>query len=90
MVLTGSLASMGRPLPNIVHFVACFADGAYSNTVLSLSVAPRIEVVARGGPIREANQDGEVARKVRIDPSRSESIEPPTREFSVNRFQDTT
>ena len=36
-----------------------------------------------GGPIREANQDGEAARRVRIDLSRFESIEPPTRGFSV-------
>ena len=33
-------------------------------------------MVARGGPIREANQDGEAARRVRIGLSRSESIEP--------------
>ena len=34
-------------------------------------------LVARGGPIREANQDSEAARRVRIDLSRFESIEPP-------------
>ena len=33
-------------------------------------------VVARGGPIRAANQDSEAARRVRIGLSRSESIEP--------------
>jgi len=41
------------------------------------------EMVARGGPIREANQDSEAARRVWIGLSRSESIEPPTRGFSV-------
>ena len=40
-------------------------------------------MVARGGPIRKANQDGEAARRVRIDLSRFESIEAPTRGFSV-------
>jgi hypothetical protein len=34
------------------------------------------EMVARGGPIRKANQDSEAARRVRIGFSRSESIEP--------------
>ena len=42
-----------------------------------------LDVVARGGPIREANQDSEAARRVRIGLSRSESIDPPTRGFSV-------
>jgi len=45
-----------------------------------------IFVVASGGPIGEANQDSEAARRVTIGLSRSESIEPPTRGFSVNRF----
>jgi len=40
-------------------------------------------MVARGGPIRKANQDSEAARRVKIGLSRSESIEPPTRGFSV-------
>jgi hypothetical protein len=40
-------------------------------------------MVARGGPIREANQDSEAARRVRIALRRFESIETPTREFSV-------
>ena len=34
------------------------------------------EMVARGGPIREANQDSAAARRVRIGQSRFESIEP--------------
>ncbi len=42
-------------------------------------------MVARGGPIREANQDSEAARRVLIGLSRSESIEPPTRGFSTQK-----
>ena len=42
-----------------------------------------LEMVTRGRPIREANQDSEAARRVRIGLSRSESIELPTRGFSV-------
>jgi len=41
-----------------------------------------IMMVARDRPIREANQDSEAARRVRIGISRSESIELPTRGFS--------
>jgi len=33
------------------------------------------KVVARGGPIREANQDSKAARRVRIGLSRSESMD---------------
>ena len=44
-----------------------------------------LEVVARDGPIREANQDSEAARRARIGVRRSESIEPSTRGFSVAR-----
>ena len=40
-------------------------------------------MVARGRPIREANQDSEAARRVRVGLRRSESIEPPIRKFSV-------
>jgi len=40
-------------------------------------------MVARGGPIRAANQDSEAASLVRIGLCRIESIEPPTRGFSV-------
>jgi len=42
-------------------------------------------VVARDGPIREVNQDSATARRVRIGPGRSESIEPSTRGSSVRR-----
>ena len=41
-----------------------------------------IMMVARDRPIREANQDSEAARRVRIGVGRSESIELPTRGFS--------
>ena len=34
-----------------------------------------LEMVARGGPIREANQDSEAARRVRIGLSRFESMD---------------
>jgi len=37
---------------------------------------PLKRMVARGGPIREANQDSAAARRVRIGQSRFESIEP--------------
>jgi hypothetical protein len=47
------------------------------------AAAISLEMVARGGPIREANQDSAAARRVRIGQSRFESIEPPTRGFSV-------
>ena len=45
----------------------------------------QLEVVARDGPIREANQDSAAARRARIGASRSESIEPSTRGFSAQR-----
>jgi len=41
-----------------------------------LNEGPVLFLVARGGPIREANQDSDAARRVRIGLSRSESIEP--------------
>ncbi len=52
-------------------------------SVIHASGLDRFEMVARGGPIRKANQDSAAARRVRIGLSRSESIEPPTRGFSV-------
>jgi hypothetical protein len=42
-------------------------------------------MVARDGPIRGANQDSAAARRARIGAGRSESIEPSTRGFSVQR-----
>ena len=44
------------------------------------------KLVARGGPIREANQDSAAARRVRIGPSRSESIEPSMEKHRRNRL----
>jgi len=45
-----------------------------------------MKLVARGGPIREANQDSAAARRVRIGLSRSESIEPSTESLYANRL----
>jgi hypothetical protein len=45
-------------------------------------------MVARGGPIRKANQDSKAARRAKIGHSRSESIEPPTRGFSERQVID--
>jgi hypothetical protein len=44
-----------------------------------------LEMVARDGPIRGANQDSAAARRARIGAGRSESIEPSARGFSIAR-----
>ena len=51
------------------------------------------ELVARGGLIGGADwtdERSESARRVRIGLGRSESIEPPTRGFSANRYHNPT
>jgi len=49
-----------------------------------------LEMVARDGPIREANQDSAAARRARIGPRRSESIEPSTRGLIIGGPQKRT
>ena len=47
-------------------------------------------MVARDGQIREANQDSAAARRARIGPHRSESIEPSTRGLTIRGPQKRT
>ena len=47
-------------------------------------------MVARDGPIRAANQDSAAARRARIGPGRSESIEPSTRGLTIRGPQTRT
>ncbi len=65
---------------SLADFVNCTCDVERASTRLLQ------RMVARGGPIRKANQDSAAARSVSIGRSRSESIEPSMDNHHRNRL----